>query len=174
MRGSPVEDHANSGLVASVNELHKFLRRTVAAGGGEVTKSLVTPGAVVRMLHDGKQLDVGVAEFLDVRNELIAELAVGEPAIVILGDAAPGAEMNFVNGNGGLEPVFGRALGEPVRVVPAMRFEIGDDRAGVWSQLGAEGVGIGFERKHVSVRTDDFEFVDGAFGEFGDEDFPDS
>lgn len=82
--------------------------------------------------------------------------------------------MNFVNADRGLEPVFAGTLREPVRVVPAIRFEIGDDGARVGAEFGAEGVGIGLERKHVSVRADDFEFVDGAFGQFGDEDFPDS
>src|SRR5262245_61620904 len=82
--------------------------------------------------------------------------------------------MNFVDGNWRLEPVFGGALGEPVRIVPAIRFEIGDDGAGVGAKFGAEGVGIGFEREHVSVRADDFEFVDRAFGKFWDEDFPDA
>src|SRR6516225_11077075 len=94
--------------------------------------------------------------------------------MVVLGNAAPGTEMNFINGNGRLEPVGAGTLGEPVRVAPLIRFQISDNGAGVGAQFGSEGVGIGFERKHVSFRPDDFEFVDGAFRQFGNEDLPDA
>ena len=106
MRGSPVEKDAEAGLMAAVDEFHELGGRAVAAGGGEVAEGLIAPGAVVGMLHDGEQLDVRVAEIFHVGNELIAEFAVGQPAIVIFGDAAPGTEMDFVDGDGLLEPGF--------------------------------------------------------------------
>src|ERR1700747_1674559 len=124
MRRSPIEKDAAAGLVTAVDKFHKFRGRPVAAGGGEITKGLIAPGAVVRMLHDGKQLDVRVAELLDIRNELIGEFAGSEPAIWVFGDATQGAEMNFVNGNRRLEPVFAGTRGEPVGVIPAIRFQI--------------------------------------------------
>ena len=48
------------------------------------------------------------------------------------------------------------------------------DRTGVGAQFGAECVRIGFERQHGAVRADDFVFVDRAFVEFRDEEFPDA
>src|SRR5215469_5718702 len=89
MRGSPIENDADAGPVAAIDELHEFRRGAVTAGGGEVAQSLVSPGAVIRMFHHRKQFDVRIAEFFNVRNELIAKLAISEPAIVILGDPAP-------------------------------------------------------------------------------------
>ena len=124
------------------------------------------------MFHDGKQFDVRVAEILDVRNELIAEFAVGEPAIVVLGDAAPGAEMDFVDGDGSFEPIFLGTFTHPGGIRPDIRVQIDDDGAGVGAQFGAESVGIGFQGEHVAVWTDDFVFVDGAFCEFGNEKSP--
>ena len=106
MRGRPIENDAEAGLMAAVDKFHEIGGRAVAAGGGEVAERLVAPGAVEGMLHDGEQLDVRVAEIFDVGDELVAEFAVGEPAIVIFGDAAPGAEMDFVDGDGRFEPVF--------------------------------------------------------------------
>src|SRR5216684_854217 len=82
--------------------------------------------------------------------------------------------MDLIDGNGRLEPVFSGTPREPVRVVPAIVFQIGDDGAGVGAKLGTEGVGVGLERKNVSIRTNDFEFVNGAFGQFGKENFPDA
>src|SRR5437870_11365271 len=82
---------------------------------------------------------------------------------MVFGDAAPRSKMDFVDGHGRLEPVFAGALREPGRVVPVVSVETCDDGAGVGAQFGAEGVGICFERKDVSVGSDDFEFIDCAF-----------
>src|SRR6266568_2716094 len=100
MRGSPVENDSDAGLVTTIHKLHEFGGCAEAAGGGIVAKSLIPPGAVIGMFHDGKQLDVRVAEIHDVGDELVAELVVAEPAIVILRDAPPGAEVDFVDGDG--------------------------------------------------------------------------
>ena len=110
MRGSPIENHADAGLVAAVDEFHKFRGRAKAARGRKVAERLVAPGAVIGMLHDGEQFDVGVAEFLNVGDELVAKFAIGEPAIVIFRNAAPRPKMDLVNGDGGLKPVFPGAL----------------------------------------------------------------
>src|SRR5208282_6204943 len=73
VRGSPVEKNADAGVVAAVDKLHEFSGGAVAAGGGEVANRLIAPGTVERMLHDGKQLDVRIAEIFYIRYELIAE-----------------------------------------------------------------------------------------------------
>ena len=97
VRGSPVEKHADIFLVTAIDEIHEIRGRAEAAGGSVVAERLVTPGAVEGVLHDGEKLDVGVAELFDIRDELFGEFAIGEPAIVIFGDASPGAEVDFVN-----------------------------------------------------------------------------
>src|SRR6267143_4148203 len=76
VRGCPVENDAEAGLVTAVDKFHEFSRCAEAAGGGKVAERLVAPGAVVGMLHDGEQFDVRVAEILDVGDKLVAELAV--------------------------------------------------------------------------------------------------
>ena len=65
------------------------------------------------------------------------------------------------------------ALLKPGGIVPLMRFEIADDGAGVRTQLGAEAVRVGFEGQKISVGTEDFVLVDGAFADFGKKKFPD-
>src|SRR5580700_9476839 len=106
MRGSPVQENADAGVMAAIDKLHELSGSAVAAGGSEVANRLVAPGTVERVFHDGKQLDVGVAKILDVGNKLIAKLAIGEPAVVAFGYATPGAEVDFVDGHGRFEPVF--------------------------------------------------------------------
>src|SRR3989442_1788475 len=103
MRGSPIENDADAGLVAAVDEFHELSGRAVAAGGGEIAESLGAPGPVVGMLHDGKQLDVSVAEVFDVGDELAGKFAVIQPAIEVANDTdaasagSPNGEVNAVN-----------------------------------------------------------------------------
>ena len=82
--------------------------------------------------------------------------------------------MNFVNGDWRFKPICLPTVLEPSGIVPLMRFEIGDDGAGVGAQLRVEAVGIGFEREKISVWADELVFIDGAFGDFGKEKFPDA
>ena len=72
MRRRPIEKDAEAGLMAPVDELHEFGGGAIAAGGGEVAESLVAPGAVEGMLHDGEQFDMGIAEIFHVGDELVA------------------------------------------------------------------------------------------------------
>src|SRR6202165_3119014 len=72
MRRRPIENDAEACLVTAIDKFHEFGRSTVAAGGGKVAERLVAPGAVEGMLHDGEQLDVRVAEILDIGDDLVA------------------------------------------------------------------------------------------------------
>src|SRR5213076_2742722 len=85
--------------VAPIHELHEFRGSTVAAGDSKIAESLVAPGTVEGMFHDGEQFDVRIAEVFDVRYELLAQFAVAQPSIVVFGHAAPGAGMDFVDGD---------------------------------------------------------------------------
>ena len=81
VRGHPVEQDADAGLVQDVDEGAEVVGRAEAAGRREVADGLVAPGCVERMLADGQQLDVGVAHHLAVVGELAAQVLVGQEAI---------------------------------------------------------------------------------------------
>ena len=51
MRRHPVEDNTNIVLMQIVYQIHKVLGPAVAAGGCEITRRLVAPGAVEGVLH---------------------------------------------------------------------------------------------------------------------------
>src|SRR5260370_2651219 len=63
---------------------------------------------------------------------------------------------------------------EPCGIGPLMRMQVGYDRAGVGTKFALKRVRIGFEREKISVRAEDFVFVAGARGDFGQEKFPDA
>src|SRR5882724_1879641 len=82
--------------------------------------------------------------------------------------------MHFVDGDRQFKPIFLAAGREPIAILPLMVVETGDHGAGARAELGAEGVGVGFERENIAAGADDFVFVDGAFVQLGDKHFPDS
>ena len=48
----PIEDHSDSMLVQIVHQEHKILGSPKARSGSEVSRHLITPGRVKRMLDD--------------------------------------------------------------------------------------------------------------------------
>src|SRR3984893_6516219 len=71
--GSLVEQDADAGVVPPGDKLPELHGRSVTAGGGEVADGLIAPGAVEGVLHDGEELDMGVAEILYVGEAVIRE-----------------------------------------------------------------------------------------------------
>jgi len=67
MRGHPIHDHADAGLMTFVDKMVEFIRRAEPAGGREVVCDLITPGTFERILSDRQQFDVRVTHFEHVR-----------------------------------------------------------------------------------------------------------
>ena len=64
MRGHPVHDHADAGLVQRVDEKLKILRRAEAAGRREKTGDLIAPRRIKRVLGHRQKFDVREAHAL--------------------------------------------------------------------------------------------------------------
>ncbi len=86
---------------------------------------------------------MGESQLIDVVGEARRELAIGERTIVLFGDAHPGAEVNFVDGDGGVQGVVGGAFFKIASVVPGV-VEIPDHRSGARRLLGEKAHRVGF------------------------------
>ena len=171
VRGHPVDNDADALAVELVHEVHKVLRRAVAARGREKARDLIAPGAVVGVLRDGQQLNVGVVHLLAVVGQLVGHAAVvGEDLVLPL---APGAQVHLVYGHGGVYRVPAAAGGHVAAVGPAVALDIPDLGAGRGPGLGVEGKGVGLE-DGVPVRADDAVFIDVAVFYVGQEGAPDA
>ena len=124
----PVEQHADAGAVAGVDEVAQVVGRAMARGRREVAGGLVAPGVVERMLGDRHQLDVGEAAIAHPGHELVGELAVVQERIV--GAAAPGAEVQLVDADRCVLPVEARPRRHPALVAELVRSGRGHDRGG--------------------------------------------
>ena len=131
MPGHPVENEAEPGLVAGVDEVLEVLRRPEAARRREEPEHLVAPGARKRMLHHRQQLDVREAGLLRVRHQPARHLAIREEAVAFLRHARPRPEVDFVDRHRPIDP--GAALpprGHPRIVIPRVARDVFDDRRG--------------------------------------------
>jgi hypothetical protein len=66
VRRYPIEDHTNTMLMQSVNEIHKILRCAIATCGGKEPCDLVAPGPIEGVLHHGQELHMCESEALHV------------------------------------------------------------------------------------------------------------
>ena len=70
VRGHPVDDDADAGLVQRVDQVAEVVGGAEARRRRVVRRDLVAPGAAERVLGDRHQLDVGEAQVLHVVDEL--------------------------------------------------------------------------------------------------------
>src|SRR5262249_84089 len=118
MRWHPVENDADAVPVERVDEVHEVLRRAVPRGGREISRGLVAPGSVKGMFRDRQQLDVRVAGTLDGIDEATGELGIGQALSVR--SALPGAEVDLIDGERGVERHAAGSRAHPFRVIPVV------------------------------------------------------
>ena len=152
--GHPVEDNANVGLVAGVDEVLELLGRTIATGGRVVARHLIAPGAIKGMLHDGQDLDMGVTHLLDVIHELNGQLVVAEiraAVIVAIGItvsrkavvvALPAAQVHLKDVEWLLEHRAFCPLLQVSAIGPLITLDVSSARRRPRRALGTERVGI--------------------------------
>ena len=76
MSGHPIQNHADSGLMAAVHKIPKLVGISKPARRGVVVHHLITPGTVEGMLHHGHELNMGEAHFLYIGNQAVPEFTV--------------------------------------------------------------------------------------------------
>jgi hypothetical protein len=74
--GNPVHDHADAGLMQTIDQVSQVIRGAEAAGGGEVPRHLVAPRAAEGMLREREELDVREALSRHVLDQLVGAVAV--------------------------------------------------------------------------------------------------
>ena len=107
---NPIQNDANAMLMTTVHKGHEIFRRAKSAGGRKIPNGLIAPGSVKRMFRDGKQFNVGIPHFEDVRNELLCQLEVGQITMVFARDSHPGAQMDFIDGQRAVQPALAATL----------------------------------------------------------------
>src|SRR5260370_1354823 len=71
MARNPIDDNADSILVAAIDEMPKFIRITEPTRWSEVTRYLIPPRSVERMLGDRHEFDMRIAQILHIQDQAI-------------------------------------------------------------------------------------------------------
>ncbi len=164
VRGHPVEDHADPGLVQPVHQVAELVRAAEPGRGREVGGDLVAPGPAERVLGHRQELHVGEAQARDVVGQLVGELEVGQAG-------PPRAQVHLVHADRLADLLAPLAGGQPLGVAPLVPGGV-DDRRGRGRPLGQVGHGVGLAPP-LPVRPADVELVPGAVAHVGHEQLPD-
>ncbi len=83
MARHPVKNDVQPRLMRGIHKIAEVIARTKSTGRRIHAGRLVTPATVERMLVNRQQFKVGKAHPLGVRHQLIRQLAVAQPEVVI-------------------------------------------------------------------------------------------
>src|SRR5262245_8724741 len=98
MARHPVENDPDSVDVARIDERLELLPLAEPARRGEEPDHLVAPGPREWMLHHREQLNMRIAHLLDIRNELLGKLPVGQVSVRLFRDPRPRSQVYLVDG----------------------------------------------------------------------------
>ena len=169
MCGDPVHDHADVVTVQAVDKIGEILRAAIAGGGRVIARDLISPGGVVRELHQRHQFDMRITHLAAVVGQHVRKVAVLRP---LVGKALPGAGVHLVNAHGAVHEITLRAARHVIAVRPHIVIVV--DHRGVLVPVLAPGrKGVGFQYD-IAVRLRDGEFIKAAEADIIDKSRPDA
>ncbi len=118
VRGYPVQNDADIGLVAGVDQMPQLVGRAESTGWCKVACALVAPRFIQRVFGNRHEFDVRVAHTLDVRHQIGCQFAVAVKSAIRM--AFPGTGMHFVNIDGTMQPVPLASFLHPGVILPAV------------------------------------------------------
>src|ERR1700690_655405 len=101
------------------------------------------------------------------------KLAIGKRAIVFFRNPHPGTEMDFVDGNGGLQGIPGLPVLHPLLIGPPV-FEVPYHGGGARWFFMPQSEGVGLVDDVPVMMRNDMKFINRALGDAGDEALPDA
>ena len=141
----PVDNNADARLMAHVHKLHEVVRRAIPGGGGIVPGDLIAPGGIVGVLADGKQLHVGIPHVLQVGDELVGTVHIGQEIAVLM--APPGAQVHFIDIHRAAQHILAAARTAISPIGPRKAVQIKYLAGVVRAGGGVGGIGIGLEHE---------------------------
>ena len=171
---NPVQNDADALLVQIVDKIHEFLRAAVAGGGGIVAGYLVTPGSVKGMLGNAHELHVGVAHLQDIVGQLVGSFHIVIVAVLFLAHLlAPGTDVTFIDGHGGLQDVILCPRAHPLVIAPGKSGDVRGFGRGARTVFGRITVGVRLVENLAGLCGDGV-FIELFRLQAGNEDFVDT
>jgi len=126
VRRHPVEDHADAGSVAAIDQPGESGRFAESRGRREQPDRLVAPRRIQRMLADRHELDMREAKVAHIGDQRVGERVPVKPAVVAA--ASPRSGMHLVDRHRRAPWIALRSRRDPLLVVPRKAARVADDR----------------------------------------------
>src|ERR1035437_7121942 len=120
----PIDDYSDAALMKAIHQVHEIRGRAEAAGGSVIADDFISPGAVEGEFHDGKKFDMRITRLLHIVGELHRHFPVSQPTVSLLRHSPPGAEMDFIDGDGALKSIAICAVRHPLAISPRIGAEV--------------------------------------------------
>lgn len=136
MRRYPVQDYADLIAVQGIDQILKVLRRSVTCRRCKISRYLIPPRTVERMLCNTHQFHMGIFHFFKVFHN-----TVGKFTVIIKSVRSPvgmlhkRSDMALINCHRLFIRIFLRPFFHPHRVRPFQSGKVGDHRRGTRSEL---------------------------------------
>ncbi len=120
MGGHPIHNHANAGLVQTIDQKHKILGCTVTRTWGKVSGGLIPPGTVKGVFGGRHKLHMGKADVTDIAGKPFGQFTITQVAVAFLWHPSPGAEMKLIDYLRGIQAVYFAAPRHPLLILPVI------------------------------------------------------
>ena len=150
--GHPVENHADAVPVARVDERAEVVGRAEPAGRREEAGDLIAPRASNGCSITGISSMCVKPSSLDVRHELVRQLAPGQRSAALVGIAPPRSRVHLVDGHRHIERGAVRARAASRRRPATHGGRVARDRRGARRQFGRKRERIGLGERRTAVR----------------------
>ena len=171
MARHPVHDDGNAVFMGLVYQIHEVLRFAVAAGYRIIACSLIAPGAIIGMLTEGHELQMGVMHILHVLDELISQLPVAQ--VASLQRTPPGTQMHLIGQHRALIGTLLFLLLVPFPIMPLIAGKIIDLGSRLGLFLSEKAIGVRLHDMGTAPLGPDSVFIDGFLLQTLDEHAPD-
>ena len=142
----PVQDHANPLVMHIIYKIHKIIRIAISSGWSIITRYLISPRAVKRMLRNSHQFNMCISHFMDILRDHWRKLSIGEESIIIIFHTfSPRTQMHLIDRHRLLPQRLSRLLGtvmHPAVIIPMIYIQICHNRCVIWTQLSTVSIRI--------------------------------
>src|SRR6266487_555852 len=151
VRGHPVNENPDALLVQIIHKVLKVFRCTKTTCRCIITRYLVSPRSIIRMLGNWHKLDMRESHIFDIGCQSNCQFTIGHETILFkstldmtIGDMPPGTKMYFIDRDGRIQLLMLPALLDPGIISPGMLMYIGYDTRSARTQLGSKTVRVRF------------------------------
>ena len=162
---NPVQNDTDFMLMQIIDEVHKVLRRAVAGCRRIISRDLIAPRAVKRMLCDANQLDVSISHLLEIGDQLrrqLAEVIKSRIVLIFRRVLFPRARMHLINCHRLLLEFGLCAFVNPTIVRPLKSVNRSDLGCSARAHLCAEAIRVTLENR-LAILTGHGIFVQRTF-----------